>query len=244
MSSQWLCVAPANGMGSTSAISDSKHAITNMRDQLNDETSHTYHYYDTDDPLSPHGSEYSDDAEGEKQYIRDCLQELYERGTAMVGDSWLIPDGWEVYGYGRGHVSWSPPDADGQIMGARVIHTPSQWFVTDPKETYYNLAIHEMGHNLSAWHHMGDYDTYYDGDYRIRDVTPMGTVYVYTDDGHNDTCWENSNNRSGAPDDFCGRTVQDYLGKFCDHNTCEATCRHDMTMSSCTVSAIEDNTPI
>lgn len=242
----YLNVAIENDMGSTNAYSDTEYAIKDMVDQLNNNTSTSFTYYGVSTPLDTDMNSYGDGTTGEKNYIRDCLKELYNQGDAIDGDAWVISDGAEVWGYGRGGVTYEP-DSSTTIYGARAFHTPSQTAVADPREFYYNLAMHEMGHNLSADHNKGGYTEYWDGsNYRIEDVTPMASIYVYTEDNHTDACWENSNGESHAPDSFCnGQANKTMSSLFCDHDTCEAKCRHStLSLTSCTYSDIDDSTPL
>ena len=242
----YLNVAIENDMGFTNAYSHIKYAIQDMVDQLNNRTSNSFNYYGVESPLDVDMAEYGDDAEAEKQYIRDCLEELYNENHAIDGDAWVIADGAEVWGYGRGGIEYKP-DSSTTIYGARAFHTPSQTAVADPLEFYHNLAMHEMGHNLTADHNKGDYTEYWDGsEWRIKDVTPMASIYVYTSDDHNDSCWENGKGKSHAPDSLCnGRENKTMSIKFCNHWTCEAVCRHDtLRLASCAVDDIEDSTPL
>ena len=71
--------------------------------------------------------------------------------------------------------------------------------MSDPLETYRNLAIHEMGHNLGVVHEKGDYSV----GTNMENVTPMATVYAYNGYGFNDTCFEPS---KALPDNFCTET--------------------------------------
>lgn len=237
---QSLCVAPAYQQGSTNAVDHTLTALRDMEEQLESATSTSFYTYSVTEELDTDWHDYDDSSSDEISYIEACLEELYNKGKTADGDAWIIPDGVEYWGYGRGHVSWTSPDGSQTLWGARVIHTPSQSLVSDPIETYYNLVIHEMGHNLGASHEHGDYD---DSSGQIADVTPMATVYAYGKDDHNDTCWENSGGKSDAPDDFCWESnkTDDYL---CDHFTCEDTCRHTTSMAYCAKSNIEDNTPL
>lgn len=242
----YLNVAIENEMGSTNAYSHTEYAIKDMVNQLNNNTSNSYTYYGVDSPLDTDKDSYSDTSSAEIDYVKDCLKELWNEGHAIDGDAWIISDGAEKWGYGRGSIEYSP-DSDTTIYGARAVHTPSQTFVDDPIEFYHNLAMHEMGHNLTAWHNDGGYRKYWNGsEYRIDNVTPMASIYVYTSDDHTDACWENSGGESNAPDSFCdGQENKSMSIKFCDHSSCGDKCRHDtLNLTQCTIDQIESNTPL
>lgn len=106
--------------------------------------------------------------------------------------------------------------------------------------------MHEMGHNFYTDHEDGNYALDPEGTDEVFNVSPMATIYVYTEDGHNDSCWENAKGESHAPDGFCGGldNKDALVAKFCDHDTCGDPCRHNtIGLTSCTMNAIENHTP-
>lgn len=230
--SQWLCTTIRDEMSNTSARSDVQTGTTHMRDQLNHDSnvSTTFEQYDSSYDVTV-------DTSDEIQYIKDALQELYNNGETVDGDAWIIVDGADTWGYGRGGVKYTTDDGAQTLWGARVFHTPSQLSANDPVQTFYNLTIHELAHCFKADHEDGSYD---DRDTNnARNATPMATAYTYDDDDSVDTCWEGGGTIPSTFD--CGpdnRKVESWCGN------CGDTCVHQVGMTSCTRSTIDSFSPL
>jgi len=183
----------------------------------------------------------------EEAYVKEALEELYNAGKLLDGDSVIIADSaatggnFNVFGYGSGNWTWSPSGSNEQFTGARVLHTPSQFGVDDPVETFYNLAIHEVAHGFTGVDHsLGGYSTSYDnGDIVAEDVSPLATAYTYTNGDVVDTDYAG---RSTPPNSFCDNVSNYYADKWCGGSA--NPCRHTTQMTDCTKNEIDSNTPL
>lgn len=232
MATQWLCGAINDHDTPDEARTELKTALDSMAKQLNDWTTEVDYYtyvpsYEIKkDPCSL--------CESEASYIEGCVEELIDAGYVISGDVWVVVDGAEAYGYGRGDVEVSYNGTD--AWGARALYTPSNWG-DDPVETFYNLVIQEAGHCFEAYHRHG---TYWDPSWGpIYDVSPMATCYTYNANGDVDTCYEGS---ATPPDSFCGGDSNDINESWC--GGCGDPCRHTKYMSACTLDRIVAYSPL
>lgn len=239
---QVICSAVQSAISDSKAESHLHTAIDDMVNQLDNEANGAFVHYKSNVTVDTHPT---DDFSNERDYIEACLEEIDEKGELWDGDAWIIADGYDKrpnkFGYGYGNVSYHNSDGE-MAVGARVLHTPSQWVVVDPIETFYNLAIHEAAHNLGADHEHGIYQS---SDDLIRDVSPMATSYTYEYDDIGDefdTCWAGG---STPPSSFCKGVPNHAADGYCGGSTgCKDECRHSTKMSDCTISVIESNYPI
>jgi hypothetical protein len=234
----------AYDVGNT-AHTELDYAIDSMVDQMNNWPQGTnYYYYKISSSTQPTPQPH--ECAGEVDYIKKCLQQLYDAGEVVDGDAWIIIDGWENYGYGYGGVPYDVPGTNITLWGARVLYTPSN-FPADPVEVTHNIAIQEIGHCFGADHGDGTYRyTITSGGSKSGyDVTPMATAYTETDNVifGSDTCWSGGET---APPSFCGGLDNYQLYNWC-HDTsflCSDPCRHDIQMTYCTKAQIDSAAPL
>lgn len=235
MADQYLCTAINDNLGNTTAAADISEGTEHMREQLNNVSSVSTSFGQFD---SNH--QVTEPTEGDEiQYVKDCLQELYEAGQTIDGDAWIIADGadFDLWGYGRAIGRYVTDDGQQELWGARVIHTPSQLAVPDPIDTFYNLTIHELSHLFTVDHIDGSYSR---KDNLARLASPMATAYTYDNDDEPDSCYEGS---ATPPDNFnCGpeNRIQE---NWCDAG-CADACRHQVGMTDCTLDIIDNNAPL
>lgn len=233
---QYICGVIHQGVDGSGAQNDMEFALNDMEDQMDNYVDDSLAY----STYFPGGYQIQTDGGipglDESGYIEDALQELHDANFTQDGDTWLIVDDFETYGYGRGGVMYEPEGSSQTLYGARALYTPEVLLASDPVETFYNFAIHEMGHNFYTDHGDGSYAEIF-GD--VANVTPMATAYTHAG-VDTDTCVSGS---GVVPSNFCQdkENYRDDLG-WCG-NSCTDTCRHTKVMTTCTKNVIESNTP-
>lgn len=234
---QYLNTAIIDRLGGTSAESDVEEAIQRLENQLDNDP-------DVSTNFEFNASNYqyaTDPAAGsvsEQEYVRQILREVANNVGVVDGDAWIFADGAEAYGYGLGGVR---EVVNGKTLyGARVLHTPSQTFVPDPRETFYNLAMHEMSHNFAAEHEDGGYEL---NSGVASNVSPMATAYTYVDNRFFDLWDTCAPGADAPPSDFnCGPSNR-AGNRWCGGRDCTDTCKHQTVMTNCAKRVIDSNAP-
>lgn len=186
---------------------------------------------------------------GPREYLKSFAEAVARahRNNELVafdGDVWVILDGFDVeYGYGDA-VQAVPVDLDGdgrddsRIYPCRALSTGNS-VTLDPLRVTNSMVIHEVAHLFGADHFQGGYER--GAMQTIRDVSPMATTYVRAINGtESDTCLAGGETPPRSFRCFGQPNFVDvgYCG------LCSNYCRHTLTMTECTMSQIESNTPL
>lgn len=236
---QWLCAAINDNLISNTeeAADETEYAIGRMADQLNESenVSTTFYEYYPNYYVEYHPPAWSYD---ETEFIKNCLQELFEEGLTVDGDAWIIIDRYHRFGYGKGGVMYQPAGSNQTLWGARALYIPEAGFWTDEHiNTFHNFVIHELGHSFGANHGDGQFHKSTISGIGMS-VRPMSTAYVYSDDNDVDTCHEGS---AAPPNTFCDGEPNFSIEEWC--GDCSSSCRHSRVMTDCTELTIEANSP-
>lgn len=186
---------------------------------------------------------------GPREYLKSFAEEVArahrnDEIVAFDGDIWVILDGFDVeYGYGDA-VQAIPVDLDGdgnddsRIFPCRALSTGNS-ATFDPLRVTNSMVIHEVAHLFGAEHAQGGYELGTTG--AIRNVSPMATTYVRAINGNeSDTCLAGGET---PPSSFrCFGQPNFVDADYCGF--CSDYCRHTLTMTDCTMSQIESNTPL
>lgn len=226
-------------------------ALSRMAAQMNGYSAlYSYAGYST----KAHGwaaepSENPGNGAGPRTYLRSFAEEVARAHRnreiiAFDGDVWVILDGFDLeYGYGDA-VQAVPVDLDGdgqnrsRIYPCRALSTGNS-ATLDPFRVTDSMVIHEVAHAFGAEHAQGGYELGSTG--AIRNVSPIATTYVRAINGNeSDTCLSGGET---PPDSFrCFGQPNFVDDGYCGF--CSDYCRHSLTMTNCTMSQIESNTPL
>lgn len=233
--SQMLCTAVNSSLGNPEQVKqETRSAIDSLEKQLDSDDSITTEF-------ATYHSDYMPQADAsifgsEKEFLRECVEQLWNEDSVCDGDSWVVVDGAWHHGYGRGGITCHPDsDNDITIVAARAFYAPGFPFTPEPVETFQNLAIHETLHNFDVRHKHGSYRS----EENLFDVTPIATCYSYNSSNQVDTRFAGTGEQ---PSEFCDGVSNRQNGDWCD--SCKHPCRWCDDVTSCAKQRVEEYSPL